>query len=74
MEDFGNFIFYEDGFSTVFKGVRKFYKWNGIEKIVAFKKDKITYDEICLELYFNDSKLILTEECKGWNDFLDRMH
>lgn len=74
MTDYGNFIFYEDAFSTVFNGFQKFYEWNEIEKIVAYKKDKITTDQICLELFFKDFKLLFTEDFTGWYEFLDRMH
>lgn len=68
-----SFIFYEDGFSCIFDTTRKFYKWMEIEKIVAYKIDLQIEDEICLELFFKNYKLLFTEETIGWNEFLTKM-
>jgi hypothetical protein len=74
MIDFGDFIFYEEGFSTVNDKIRKFYKWNEVEEIIAYKVDLITIDLICIELFFRDYKILFNEDFKGWNELLKRMH
>ena len=74
MTNLVNFIFYEDGFSTEFDKIRMFYKWNEVEEIIAYKVDIFAEDVICIELFFKDYKLLFTEETKGWDEFLDRMH
>lgn len=74
MTDLVNFIFYEDGFSTKFDKIPKFYKWTEVEEIIVYKVDLIAEDLICIELFFKDKKLLFNEDSQGWDEFLDRMH
>lgn len=49
-------------------------KWCEIEKIVAFKKDLLTYDQICLEIYSNKKQFYCSEDFDGWNDFVKELN
>lgn len=72
--DFGDFIYDANSFSCIFHEKRKSFKWTDIEKISGYKIDLYTEDVICLELFFKDFKLFFTEETKGWDEFLNKMH
>lgn len=74
-EDLGFFTYTADtGFNlTEHKGVTH-YKWSDIETIFAFKEDRFTTDEICLDIFFNNKVSIrLTESTPGWYQFNNRL-
>ena len=45
-------------------------EWSLIDKIVAYKVDLLTVDEICFEIDYLDKRLLITEESEGWENFL----
>jgi hypothetical protein len=72
-EDMGGFIFEADGFRYPFKeGLDKF-NWSEVERIVAYKLDRMTTDEICLDLVANDWQATYTEMTPGWYQFLEKL-
>jgi len=72
-EDKGGFIFEADGFRYPFKeGLDKF-NWSDVERIVAYKLDRMTTDEICLDIVANDWQATYTEMTPGWYQFLEKL-
>lgn len=73
-EDLGFFQYHDTGFSlTEHKGVTH-YNWSDIETIFGFKEDRITTDEICMDIFFsNKSSIRLTESTRGWCQFNKRL-
>jgi hypothetical protein len=44
--------------------------WNEIEEVIAFKRDLITTDLICLELRSSQGgAIVVHEEMNGWEEF-----
>jgi len=72
-EDPGKFEYGEDGFSYPYKDGPEKIKWTEIERIVAYKEDRITFDEMCLDLFWKGQKWTITEETPGWYQFLKRL-
>ena len=72
-EEQGEFQYEEDGFSYSFKeGVEKI-SWAAIERIVAYKADQLTTDEICLDVFWKDWKWTITEDTPGWYIFVVKL-
>ncbi|HMR91835.1 MAG TPA: hypothetical protein PKC69_05960 [Chitinophagaceae bacterium] len=72
--DKGFFDYTETGFNLKqHKGVVH-YDWRDIETIFGFKEDRLTTDEVCMEIFFNDKTCIrLTESTPGWYQFNKRL-
>lgn len=72
-EEQGGFRYEEDGFCYPFKdGVEKI-SWTVIERIVAYKADRLTTDEICLDIFWKDWKWTITEDTPGWYTFVAKL-
>jgi hypothetical protein len=72
-DDRGSFIFEADGFSYPFKeGLDKF-NWSEVERIVAYKLDRMTTDEICLDIVADGWQATYTEMTPGWYQFLEKL-
>ena len=63
----------ENGFQVNFDEEITQFKWSEIEKLTGFKADRITTDDICLRIDFNNKILYLTEEFKGWRVFMNKL-
>ena len=63
----------KDGFEVEQNEGIIFIKWDSINRLVGFKIDKYTIDEVCLHIQFNDQSIILTEEYNGWREFVNNM-
>lgn len=48
--------------------------WEDIEEINAYKKDLFTYDLVCIDIILQESVITITEEIKGWENFLEAMN
>ena len=71
--DPGKFIYEEDGFTYIFKdGVQK-VKWSEIKKLVAYKIDLYSYDEICMDIVLDNWQMTITEETPGWDVFIKKL-
>ena len=72
-EQFGVFSYEEDGFVVqMLQGAKK-YLYSGIEAIIAYKVDLLTYDEIRLEVIFEECVLRISEDAPGWYQFVIKM-
>ena len=59
--------------SFVVKSMSLNIPWSDIDSIIAYKKDLLTTDSICIDIvYYNDS-LTICEETDGWSQFLLRI-
>ncbi len=63
--DLGFYIDLKDGFRSI--------KWTDIERLQAYKADLLTTDEICIDLTFDNKTIIITEETKGWYQFIGKL-
>lgn len=70
--DLGQFIYEEDGFILQFKSERQKIKWTDIERLIAYKADLLTTDEICIDIVFNNFQVTITEETPGWYQFIEK--
>jgi hypothetical protein len=69
----GNFTYDDYGFSIKTEQNEKYIAWTEIEKMVAYKIDLYTYDEIRLVVFLeNDERYEFDEETPGWFQFLER--
>lgn len=69
-EDKGQFVYDEDGFHFAFKEHDEKLRWVDIEQIVAYKRDLMTIDEICLDIVMGGWTITFSESLPGWNQFL----
>jgi hypothetical protein len=47
-------------------------EWGEIESLVAFKVDRLTYDSICLQIDYGQSKSVVAlEETEGWESLVE---
>jgi hypothetical protein len=61
------------GFGIGFNDVHYFVKWTDIERIVVYKADLLTTDEVCMDITFNGKTIVVTEETKGWDTFINQL-
>ncbi|MFZ1786879.1 MAG: hypothetical protein WAT92_01150 [Saprospiraceae bacterium] len=59
----------EDGFEINNGNNTDQIKWAEIEKIIAFKKELVTEDQICLEFESNNRTFYCSEDYEGWIEF-----
>jgi len=64
--DLGIFNFYENGFSFTINEIRSEKKWNEIEEINVYKKDILTIDLICMDIFFKETYIMFSEDTPGW--------
>ncbi len=67
--------FDESGFKVINGKSKKVQiNWSDIDSISVFKRDLITFDEICMELLTKSEKRIeLNEEMTGWEELVKAM-
>jgi hypothetical protein len=70
----GIFSYTEDGFIIKFKTHDRSIKWSDIETIIAYKRDLMTTDQICFDLFYQNSlSSTISEDTEGWSQFVNRM-
>ncbi|HEY4285954.1 MAG TPA: hypothetical protein VGN00_02535 [Puia sp.] len=72
-EDPGKFTYGEDGFTYAFPDGPEFVCWSEIQRIATYKVDRMTFDEICLDIFWNDWKLTITEDTPGWGQLVIKL-
>ena len=72
-EDPGKFIYEDDGFLYPFKDRDEKLKWAAIERIVGYKLDLMTTDEICLDIFSGSWKITYSESLPGWYQLLIKL-
>lgn len=61
------------GFGIHLKDGHYFVKWTDIERVVVYKADLLTTDEVCMDITFNGKTIVVTEETKGWDIFINQL-
>ena len=72
-EERGAFDYDADGFSYPFENGASQIRWSEVERVIGYKLDLFTVDEICLELHVGDRAIRFSESTPGWYQFLDRL-
>lgn len=70
---FGDFNYEDDGFIIQFKSKQQKIKWDEIERLIAYKKDLLTVDVVCLKIFYNNCQTTITEEIPGWHQFVEKL-
>jgi hypothetical protein len=47
-------------------------KWVDIERLIAYKADLMTVDEIRMDIIYNNQQITITEETPGWDQFVTK--
>ncbi|HEY4107679.1 hypothetical protein [Puia sp.] len=72
-DDAGKFTYQEEGFTYAFADGPEFVRWAEIRRIVAYKVDRLTYDDICLDIFWRDWKFTITEDTAGWDRLIAQL-
>ncbi len=72
-EDIGPFVYEEDGFSYPFASGYGKIRWAEVDRIVGYKADLLTTDEIYLGIYCKEWYCQFSESTPGWYPFIDRL-
>jgi hypothetical protein len=72
--DPGNFTYEEDGFVFQSKTGPVKIKWASVTCLTAYKADMITYDEICMDIIYEDRQLTISEETPGWYQYVEKIN
>ena len=67
------FKYIDNGFSLTTNVGERFYRWSDIETITAYKADLMTYDDLRLDIGFEDVVLTLSEDLAGWSEFVEML-
>lgn len=73
IDDTGIFVYDREGFTMKTDDNISYIKWSEIKRIEAYKVDLLTTDEICLDISLTDKQITITEETRGWFQFIERM-
>ncbi|RWY54254.1 hypothetical protein [Mucilaginibacter gilvus] len=66
------FSYTDDGFYLTEVPDAIIYRWEDVDAIFGYKRDLITTDEICIDMFFKSGKsLILDESMPGWPKFTE---
>ena len=63
----------EDGFEIVVNENKTIIKWSFIHKLIGYKVDLFTIDEICLHIEFDNKTALVTEDYLGWREFMSEL-
>lgn len=73
-EEIGLFHYFEEGFSATIKDGTIRIDWKEIDTIIAYKENRNIVDEICLDIFHQDTKVLaLSESIPGWFQFIKRL-
>lgn len=71
--DIGAFDYDEGGFSYPFESGTSLIRWPDVNRIIGYKLDLFTTDEICIELHVGDRAIRFSESTPGWYQFVARL-
>lgn len=69
-QDLGAFQYDAAGFTITYEDFRKHLRWDEITQINVYKVDKLTVDEISMDIVYGDVYFSLNEELPGWYQFV----
>lgn len=65
-----NILYTDYGFIYNNKNAERLYTWADITKIIAYKTDLLTMDEVRMEIWDNKGYITINEEQNLWKDFM----
>ena len=68
--DLSIFQYDENGFTAQLENKKVQVNWSELERLVAYKADMMTIDEIRMEISYRNKSLIITEDTPGWYQFV----
>ncbi|RZJ94074.1 MAG: hypothetical protein EOO60_03830 [Hymenobacter sp.] len=69
----GDFTYLEDGFRIPSHTGYRVIAWNDLRAVFGYKRDWYATDELCLDIFFQDSSFTITEETAGWHIFVEQL-
>ena len=60
----------ENGFEITVNEDSTVIKWSSIDRLVGYKIDQFTIDEICLYIEYDNKNALVTEDYSGWRKFM----
>jgi hypothetical protein len=67
------FTYTNDGFYITTNNIERFYRWNDIQLITAYKADLLTCDDLRLDIDFGELVLTFSEDMAGWSEFIEML-
>jgi hypothetical protein len=71
-DDEGKFVYYEDGIVMDFISGQQKILWTDVEQLIAYKRDLLTIDVICLDIIFDNKRMTINEDTPGWYQFIKK--
>jgi hypothetical protein len=72
--EIGVFQYFEEGFSIELNNETIRIDWKEIDTLIAYKENRNIVDEICLDLFQQDVKILgISESIPGWFQFIKRL-
>jgi len=71
-EDLGLFAYHDDGFTYKFESGPKRFKWTDIDELKGYKLDRMTIDDICIDIIYGELQFTIYEDTPGWYQFIEK--
>ena len=69
-DDTGVFQYTVDGFVITHGNLTLSVNWEDIQQILVYKIDRLTIDEIAMDIVLKETNFTITEELPGWYQFV----
>lgn len=63
----------DNGFEVITNENKTMVEWSSIDRLVGYKIDQLTIDEICLHIEFSNKTALVTEDYSGWREFMNEL-
>ena len=63
----------DNGFEVIYDETATLFSWIEIDKLIGFKIDRFTTDDICLKIESGNKFAIISEEFDGWRIFMNEL-
>lgn len=74
-EEIGQFHYFEERFSSTIGDETNRFDWKEIDTLIAYKENRNITDEICLDIFKQDAKILaISESIPGWFQFIKDSH
>jgi hypothetical protein len=68
--DLGIFQYDENSFTVQLEDKQEQVNWTEVERLRAYKADLITIDLLCMEIWYRNRRITITEDTPGWYQFV----
>ena len=69
----GIFEYLEDGFTIDLKNGKRRICWKDIERLEGYKRDLMTFDQVCLDIISNETIITISEDTDGFESFIEKL-